>query len=572
MYSFALNYHWNELDVRGFHIFNLIIHILTSFIVFLFIKKILSLSHLKSESYKIINFTALFVAIIFSIHPIQTQAVTYIVQRMTSMSGLFYILSVYLYTLARQQQIKDKFSVKILLFYFFSLFSFILSIMSKQIAVTIPLALLLIEICFLRNKEGKASKKYIYIFLTILIVAFSILAVTGNLPRETDKITRLDYLITQFRVMVKYVQLLILPINQNLDHDVDYSTAFWRFQEVASFLFICLLIFISLFYYKKNKLITFGIAWFFITQALESTIFPISGLMYEHRLYLATMGYSLILVTIIYHFLKNRRKFMFLLLILIAVSYGFATFQRNKVWKTKYTLWSDVVKKSPNKARPNYNMGNVWTDAGKHKIAIKYYMKALEIKPDYVQAYNNLGSAWNYLGDIDKAIQMYEKALSVDPNHLQALQNLGVLYYRKNDLDTAKNYYERYKELNPQNVKVYNDLGIIFARQKKYNKAVQNYTKALEIDPNFTNPMMNLGIMYSTLGKLDEAKEMYERVLSYEPNNAKVWNDLGIVWARKGEFEKAINCYKKALVLKPDFENATKNLKISEQYFKQKNQ
>lgn len=569
MYSFALNYHQDKLNLSGFHVFNLIVHILTTFIVFLFIKKILTLYLLKSKSQTDIALMSFFVAMIFSIHPIQTQSVTYIVQRMTSMSGLFYILSVYLYTVARQRHTHNRFSIEVLFVYLFSFFSFILSMMSKQIAVTIPLALILIELFFIRDKQGKVFKKYIYIFSAILIVAFLVVALTGNLPRETNKISRFEYQITQFRVMVKYIQLLLLPINQNLDHDIKPSTTIWSIPEFTSFLFICFLILLIIIFYKKSKIVSFGIAWFFITQALESTIFPISDMMYEHRLYLASMGYSLILVYVTSHIIKNR-KYKIMLFILIITAYGYATIKRNLVWKTKYTLWTDTVKKSPQKARPNYNMGNQLYDSGNYELAVKYYMKALEVEPDNVQVYTSLGSAWNYLGDQDKAIAMYKKAIMLEPNYSPALQNLGILYYSNNELDEAKLYYERYTNLNSGNADIYNLLGIIYGRQKEYHKAENYFYEALKIAPSFTNPMQNLSLMYLQQNRLDQAQEMYEKILKVEPQNARTWNDLGIIWSYKNEYTKAIACYQKALSIQPDFKDAEQNIKIAEQNRKSK--
>lgn len=568
MFTFALNYHFHQLDVTGFHVFNLFIHILSGLLVFLLLKKILNIYWQKEPAVSPdIYFVSLFVSLIFVLHPIQTQSVTYIVQRMTSLAGMFYLLAVYLYLTGRIKQVENGISPASMGLYFGVVLAGILSLLAKQNAVTLPLALLLIELCFIRNKEKKIYWKYIAISFSILIIMFLIIAVSGKLPRETDLISRTNYLITQFKVIIKYLQLLILPIDQNLDHDFPVSGSFWRFAEISSFIVIMFIVTLAIALFKRDKLITFGIGWFFITLALESSIIPISGIIYEHRLYLPVMGFALCFGSIIYHLIaKRNKKLMIILMIFIVISYGYATFQRNKVWKNGYTLWSDVVKKSPDRARPYFNLGRIWTEAGRHQIAMEYYTKALAIKPDLLPALNNLAYARHSLGDSDKAIEIYERMLEIDPDDLQALQNLGLLQYRKNNFEKARWYYEKYLSLNTDNAKIYNYLALILSRQKSYDEAIIYYEKALELDPDFIIPLKNLGVIYFSRGENDKSQKLFEIALSLDPQDAKIWNDLGIVRMRKQEFSEAVECFKKSLELDSDFSAAQQNLKIAEKY------
>lgn len=494
MFSFAINYHLGQLDVTGYHIVNLIIHIISGFLVFLLIKKVLSIYFSSKETTTTIIWLSLFVALIFTLHPIQTQSVTYIVQRMTSLSGLFYLLAVYLYLLGRTKHSKNGFSSSVLLLYIAVVVSALLSLISKQIAVTIPLALLLIEVCFIRNKDGKLYKKFILISLAVMIAIFSFVALSGKLPRETDQISRSHYFITQFRVITKYVQLCFVPINQNLDYDVRSSVTFWHVNEIASFLLICFLLFLSIFSYKKNKLITFGIGWFFITLSLESTIIPISGLMYEHRLYLALMGFSVCVVVAIYRLLLKHEKVMKMFLIIIVIVYGIATFNRNKVWKNRFTLWSDVLKKSPQKARPYYNMGNILSEAGYQKTAVNYYSKAIELKPDFVNALVNLGNTFKAINNNDKAMYYYKKALEYDPHYTKALNNIGLILTDQGEYLEAKQYYLEALELNPNDAEIINNLGIVWAQLGEHEKALKYFKRALTLKPNYENAKKNIEI------------------------------------------------------------------------------
>ncbi len=496
MFTFAINYHFHKLDVNGYHVGNLIVHIIMGWFVFLLINLIFSLQSIKSDSFaEDKKYLALFAALICVAHPIQTQAVTYIVQRMTSLAAMFYIISIFLYAKGRIIHIKKGLKLNALILYIGALLSGVFALLSKQNAVTFPLSMLLFELFFIRNKENKLFKKYIIISFSVLLFVFLAIVFSGNLHKETEQISRINYLITQFRVTVKYIQLLLLPVQQNLDYNFYASNTFWSLKEIGSFLIILSLLISGVLLFRKQRVLSFGIFWFFLTLSLESSIFPISGIIYEHRLYLPMVGFSLCLITIIWRLFSYKRKsIMFILLMIIIFSYGYATFNRNKVWKTRYTLWSDVVKKSPNKARPNYNLGNVWTRKGKHNVAIKYYDRAVKTKPDFVDALNNLGNAWNSKGNIDKAIEYYNKVLEVNPNYTQALNNLGVISSNKGELDKAKEYYEKVLEIKPFDAEVINNLGIVWARKREFDKAIDCFKKALEIKPDYPNAKKNLKI------------------------------------------------------------------------------
>ena len=530
-FTFALNYHFHELDIFGYHLVNLTIHIIMGWFVFLLINLIFSLPMLKSDPVsKHKKLLALFGALICIVHPIQTQAVTYIVQRMTSLAAMFYIISIFFYAKGRLFQIEKGITFLTVLLYAIALLSGFLGILSKQNAVTFPLAILMFELFFIRNKKKQPYKKYLFISFSVMVLIFLLVILTGNLPYETRSISRIDYLITQLRVIVKYIQLLIFPIHQNLDYNFTISRTFFNFNEIGSFVLIFGLLTAGVLLYRKKRIFSFGIFWFFLTLSVESSIIPIRDVIYEHRLYLPMFGYSLCLITVIYYiFYSKNFSFLLLIFLIITFSYGFASYNRNKLWKTKFTMWSDVVKKSPNKARPNFCIANVWKNKGKYDKAKKYYYKALKIDPNYRKALNNLGVLLFDNGKFDEAIDCYHKALKVKPNYVDALNNLGNAWNRKGEVD----------------------------------KAIKFYKDVLEINPNYTQSLNNLGVLSSDKGEFDISLECYEKVLKIKPNDAEVINNLGIVWARKREFDKAIESFKKALIIRPDYSNALKNLNIA---------
>ena len=212
-YTLALNKSIHGLDVVGYHIFNLIVHIISSIFIFLFSLLILQQLRIKRLT-KNKGWIALFTALLFAAHPIQTQAVTYIIQRMTSMSAMFYIGATYFYLRGRSLHTVKKLNWNIIGLYCLTFFFAIASLLSKQIAVSLPFTLLAIEIFFVKDIEGNKVRKYIYTFSIALTLLTSIIIIAGYLPKETDTISRLDYFITQLRVIPKYFQLLLFPIVQ----------------------------------------------------------------------------------------------------------------------------------------------------------------------------------------------------------------------------------------------------------------------------------------------------------------------------------------------------------------------
>lgn len=185
------------------------------------------------------------------------------------------------------------------------LISTLASVLSKQIAVTLPLAFLLVEFYSVRNPEGKRFNKFLIFGLATIGIAFLGIVVGGLLPKETQDISRFDYFITQLRVLVKYVQLLVLEISQNLDYDFVISTSFFNPDEIFSLLVVASLVALIFILYRKLTLFSFGIAWFFIALLVESIIIPIRDVIVEHRLYLPMFGFAIVMGTLIFWFKKH---------------------------------------------------------------------------------------------------------------------------------------------------------------------------------------------------------------------------------------------------------------------------
>ena len=474
--SLAINHHFGALNVWGYHFFNLMIHLTTSLLVYWLMFITLKTPNVKSLiPVKDHQWIALVVALIFVSHPLATQSVTYIIQRMASMVTLFYLFAIILYLKGRLNQGSTSLSIG---YFITALIAAIFALFTKENAFTIPLVILLVEISlFKRDKIViNFSKPRIIlgciVFLSFLLLLFSRVSSSffQTIPPSfghTYTVTPWNYLLTQFSVIVKYIQLLCFPINLNFDYDYAISNSLMEPRTFLSLGFLLALVGVSIYLFKKQKLISFGIMWFFITISIESSFIPLADLIFEHRTYLPSVGFFMILTVGIYQlvWLKNKKIALGLIFLIIGTN-SFATYQRNKIWKNEGTLWNDVIAKSPNKARPYLCRGNYYKNLKRNKEALSDFTKSISLNPAYIEPYNNKGTTLYNEGLLTEALSYLNYAIENSPDYTEAYINKG----------------------------------IVLATQKKYSKALENFNRAIEIEPNNADIYINRSLTYLNMG------------------------------------------------------------------------
>ncbi|MBI5189034.1 MAG: tetratricopeptide repeat protein [Nitrospirae bacterium] len=537
--SFAINYFAGRLQPWHFHMTNIFIHIISSLLVGLIVGKTLQtyrfIGRYRDSSIFFISFAS---SLIFLTHPIQTQAVTYISQRYTSLSTMFYLLSLLLYIKARTE---NKIAPYIL-----SIISAIAAMKTKEIAFTLPFAIALFELLFLRAGYQERLKYLIPFSFTLLIIPLSLLNVSqdiGNLigdieeaSREAKHISRTSYLLTQFNVIVTYIRLLFLPINQNLDYDYPMYHSLFDPPVFLSFLFL-LLIFAFAFYllYRSrfmvhslrssdsrltphaSRLTAFGIFWFFLALSVESSIIPIRDVIMEHRLYLPAFGFSILVAAFLQDVFSDRKIKIFLLSAII-LALSTSTYTRNEVWGSEISLWQDTVRKSPYKARPHTNLGVSYFEDGQTDLAFSEFKRAIEINPRDANTHNNLGAIYELRGELEKAMESYKTAL----------------------------------DINPRLAAAYNGMGVIYMRKGQYEEAIEHFNKAIKLKPAMVKAYNNLGKAYRAIGKMDKSFGALQKGLSIDPDKyPELYSSLALNYRLKGDYEMAITYYLKSISLRP---------------------
>jgi tetratricopeptide (TPR) repeat protein len=276
-----------------------------------------------------------------------------------------------------------------------------------------------------------------------------------------------EYFLTQFRVILTYIRLFILPFNQNLDYDYPLSTGFFQLKTFLSFSLLVGILATGILLFKRYRLISFGILWFFLTMSVESSIIPISqNVIFEHRTYLPGFGFFLAFTGAFFYFFKERYlKIAVIILLMIAAINTVLTYQRNKIWLNEYTLWADCVKKSPNKARVHVAFGLALFKEGKIDDAINHYKQAIRIAPDYSLPFNNLGNAYVKSGQYQQAIEDYNEAIRLNPDYAEAYNNRGTSYDNLGQYQRAIEDFNKAINLKQDYAKAYNNRGIAYLSQ-----------------------------------------------------------------------------------------------------------
>jgi len=573
--SFALNYRFNRLDVFGYHVVNLAVHLVSSLLVWRLVLLIFSTPLMIRRGTGGARTVAAACALLFLTHPIQTQAVTYIVQRLASMAAMFYFASLYFYLKGRLRSGRRR-----VLFFACGALCALCGIFTKETVVTLPFAMVLAEVCFFGMPAGGiravlASKRFwisMIPFVLFLLVVPSTMTLNPNNYFGTVRsqrfldppLTSMTYLLTQFKVVLRYFRLLLLPIGQNVDHDVPASTSILELQSAAGLVFLLAVLFAALKAYPRYRAVSFGIFWFFLTLSVESSVKPLGNVMFEHRLYLPMFGFSLAAASLLYETVWRKNAKTGALILLAAVcALSVLTYRRNEVWKTPVTLWSDAVRKSPGKPRPYNNLGFSYYREGDFEEAIRNYRKALRLFPGYLRAMNNLGAIFFDEGKLEEAEKLFLKALKANPENSQALNNLGSVRFREGKLDEAERLMEKAVRLDPRYAEAYCNLGNVRLRKGDAAGAKTWFEKALLHRPDYAEAYFGLGSVYSRERDFERARAMYERTLALDPGFVGAYVNLGNDLLSQGMTEEATRLYEEALRIAPENFELLKNLGIA---------
>ena len=524
MLTFALNWWVGKNTVIGYHAVNILIHLVCAFLLFLTINTLFKSPRIKGRYDDSSYFLALLSAVFWAINPIQTQAVTYIIQRMASLSTLFFLWALYLYLKARI----DNYLKRVWWLYFLSFFSYLLAVGSKENAAIFPLSLLLIEAVFfqdlsIENTRKKFSGFCLGIFLLVgLIVTVIFIGDVSSLLKgyEGRSFTLTQRLLTEPRILIYYLSLIFYPVADRLsiEHDIVTSTSLIHpWSTLPAIFLICVLIIWGLLKIRQHPFTSFGILFFFLNHSVESTFIPLE-LIFEHRNYLPSL-FLFVPISIglkqLLDYYREKRKTMAVIICsfitLLIVFMGVGTFQRNMVWATEWTLWRDAASKAPKRARPLYVLANLYLKRGAYDQAMRFYQKASHYQsstPDYTKALvlNGMAAVYFAKGDYEKCIAAFQEAMAIKPDFNQFQYNKVIALIKLARLSEANQEVEHLLKRQPDSGMYLYLKGLILKRQGDPMSALPYFRKAMLLEPDAKVAKIEIAESLVAIGEYRQAE------------------------------------------------------------------
>ena len=619
--SFAINYACDKAQSEGVHLGNILIHALAALTLWGVVRRTLLLPILAGRFERDADWQAWLTAALWAVHPLQTESVTYMVQRAESLVGLFYLLTLYCFI---------RYTANPRWIWFAAAFSAcLLGMGSKEVMATAPFVIFLYDRTFISGSFRMSWKRHGRLHLchasTLLMLGYLVLASKGRggSVGADEVITHWSYLLTQTYAIVHYIQLGLWPAGLTLDYGAlvirDLPTI------ITCGLVVIFTLAATTWALVRKPTLGFLGAWFFAILAPSSSFIPVNTqTIAEHRIYLSLAAIVLGGALLAHSFLK--RCFWIALAALILGAAG-ATFFRNKLYTDEIALWKDVVSKRPDnprawvalasnhlyktkipaqvledceqalKLRPNYpealilkasalvklgkqqegvamaakslsydpdnpnlnaGAGGVYMDAGLYETALTCFVKALKPNPTNSSLNYNLANCLMALGRDDDAEQHFKTAIESRPTDIDVLNNLGALVRRNGRVDEAIAWFQRALELAPNSHQTHNNIGIAYMMQGKTEDALRHLREAVRIEPQSYEARINLCRTLAQAGQTDEAITLCESLLKEKPD-AQLYNNLGALYGQKGQLENSETAFHAALQIDPNNADARKN-------------
>ena len=534
--SYAIDYHFWKLDPTGYHITNVILYILTCIMVFF------TLRHLSAnlrdraspDSHKRV---AIVGSLLFAAHPVHVEAVTWLAARKEVLQGFFFFLGFYLYLKGGEKE-----GQKRIVYLGLVLFVILLATLSKPSAVIFPGVIIIYEIA--RKKEGLISffkKHWVFWCLSLAVSAIftfilmKVMVQAGGIKSYSGG-SFLSNLLVPLYAFLQNVRLLAFTINYSAAYSFTVTLPFLCFKNILLILLSLFLFAISIFSLRWTKAIFFSFFFFVITLLPYLNIIPISTLLADRYVFIASFSYVFLLGIVFDRLYVWRHKrfsegfskslsvalFLFLL-----TGYSFMTIRQNTIWENSYTLWADAVEKHPESTTANALMGVVYMELGMDREAVKYLEKAVRLfPPDYLSR-NNLGIVYGRLEQPEKALKELMAAAWIKPEDDSIKINLSVFYQRQKEYKKSEEVLKYLLSKSPKDANLYFRLGLLYKEAGRYNEAVGELNKTIELAPNIINPYEEIGNIYlSRFKDAEKAKFYYSRVIEIAPKAKTKIEDL----------------------------------------------
>lgn len=565
--SLAVNYAWGGLDPAGYHVFNIAVHLVAGLALFGLIRRTLRLPTLGDRFVRSADGIALAVALLWIVHPLQTQAVTYIVQRCEAMMAMFFLLTMYGYVRgATAQRTWTRFS-----WYAASFVTYCLGLLSKEVMVTVVPVLWLYDRIFLAASWREVLRRRGWLqlaFAAPLAAALTVLVpamLSGANPTVgfgIQAVTPWEYARSQPGVILHYLRLSVWPHPQCLDYGWPIETR-WLVGIGLPALAVLGLLAASVVAVLRGWRSGFlGIA-FFLILAPTSSVVPFQDLCFEHRMYLP-LACVLIAGVLAADAILRRlppptaRLGGMAVLLAAALVLGGLTVARNRVYRSAVAMWTDVIQKTRhhraanNLGRALNNLGDQLLDAGRFEEGVEVLREAVKLNPDMAQIHGNLGRGLTELGDFAGAQEHCQTAVRLQPDGARVHQQSGLLAAAQGRLDEAERHFRHALTLAPTDSVIETNLAQCLADRQQMDEAIERLQDVIRRDPKFTEARRRLATALATAGRFDEAAEAARELAASSPQDARPCLLLGLIESQRGADEPALEWFAEAVRRDPE--------------------
>jgi protein O-mannosyl-transferase len=555
--SLALNHAISGTDVGSYHALNVAIHLAAGLTLFGLIRRTLTLSGSTLPA----TWFAFSAALLWLLHPLQTAAVTYVIQRAESLTTLCLLLTLFAFVRAAERDRSSQ-SLFARRWMILSVVFCLVGMAGKEVMVVTPLIVLLYDRTFAAGSFATALRLrwgyYTALAATWILLAWLVASNAGRAGTAgfTTKIGPFDYLLTQCGAIVRYLALAVWPRPLVFDYGTSVVTAFSAVWPQA--LLLLALVAFTIAALRRAPAVGFLSAVFFLLLAPSSSIVPIATqTIAEHRMYLPL---AVITTGVMFGLYSLLNRFAVFAAVGLAVALGIATAQRNQIYRDSLTLWRDTAAKRPENPRAQNHAGIALAQAGRPGEAIPHYEAALRSAPDDAEVHNNLANALTETGHAAEALGHYETSVRLKPSSQAAQINLANALTQAGRTADALAHYAAAERLGSLDASALSSFGAALASTGQSAEAIACYERALQLDPKHAPAHYNLGLALARTRQFAPAIDRFRTAVQLEPGNVAARVNLGNVLLLAGNAVEAIAEYEAALRLRPDDPQIRANL------------
>jgi tetratricopeptide (TPR) repeat protein len=552
--SFAANYALGGLDVRGYHAVNLAIHVAAALLLLGIARRTLA-AH-GGDPVRAAGL-ALGVALVWAVHPLQTESVTYVSQRAESLAGLLALATLY-------ATIRGAASPRPAWWYGGAVLACLLGMASKPVMVATPFLVALYDRVYLSGSWRAVWERRgpLHLGLAASLIVLVVLlsgehesaATAGFSMRH---VSAAEYVRSQPGVVLHYLRLALWPAPLVLDYA--WPVADTTRAVAAPALAIAGLLALTVWGLRRRPALAFLGAAFFLLIAPSSSVIPIKDLAAEHRMYLALAPLAALAVLgadALMRAVSAPPRLSLLLALAGVVVLGTLTVARNAQYRSGLIMWSDVVRKRPGNARGHNNLAHALFEAGRIPESARHAARAIELDAAHPDAHNNLGRALAEQGDVARATEEYRTALRLHPGFAAAHNNLGIVLNRSGDPAAAVEHYTEALRIDPDYVEAYSNRGLALANLRRFDEASADFERALGLRPDYAQVYANFGNTLLLQGRPRDAIRQYETALRLAPGLAEVHYNMALALQADGRRDEAAAHFAQATRLKPSLAGA----------------